>query len=68
MQPRIPTLAQSENKSRFLERLGISDRTEDGKKLYAMMKVHSLRLVIARPPDHTNAVHDRKRPLRDEHA
>jgi len=37
--PQIPILAQSENKSKFLERLGISDQTEDGKKLYAMMKV-----------------------------
>jgi len=67
MQPRIPTLAQSENKSRFLERLGISDRTEDGKKLYAMMKVHSLRLVVAWPPNHTDVVDCRKKPLRDEH-
>lgn len=38
MQPQIPILAQSENKSKFLERLGISDDTEGGKKLYAMMK------------------------------
>jgi len=37
--PQIPILAQSENKSRFLERLGISDQTEQGKHVYAMMKV-----------------------------
>ena len=39
MQPQIPILAQSENKSRFLERLGISDQLEEDKRLYAMMKV-----------------------------
>ena len=42
MQPQIPILAQSENKSRFLDRLGISDETDEGKRLYAMMKVFEL--------------------------
>lgn len=39
MAPQIPILAQSENKSKFLERLGISDHSDEGKRLYAMMKV-----------------------------
>lgn len=39
MPPQIPILAQSENKSKFLERLGISDQSDDGKRLYALMKV-----------------------------
>ncbi|KAF2157259.1 hypothetical protein K461DRAFT_13321 [Myriangium duriaei CBS 260.36] len=42
MSPHIPILAQSENKSKFLERLGISDQTEDGKRLYAMMKEEAI--------------------------
>lgn len=39
MPSQVPILAQSENKSRFLERLGISDQTDEGKRVYAMMKV-----------------------------
>ncbi|KAF2224921.1 hypothetical protein BDZ85DRAFT_187116, partial [Elsinoe ampelina] len=42
MPPQIPILAQSENKSKFLERLGISDQTEEGKRIYAMMKEEAI--------------------------
>lgn len=42
MPPQIPILAQSENKSKFLERLGISDQTEDGKRLYSFMKEEAI--------------------------
>lgn len=43
MPPQIPILAQSENKSKFLDRLRISDHTEEGKRLYGAMKVGFLR-------------------------
>lgn len=39
MPPRVPALAQSENKTKFLERLGISSQDEHGKQIYTMMKV-----------------------------
>ena len=42
MPPRVPILAQSENKSRFLERLGLSNHSDEGKRVYAMMKVKRL--------------------------
>ncbi|PNS20908.1 hypothetical protein CAC42_2839 [Sphaceloma murrayae] len=42
MPPQISILAQSENKSKFLERLGIPDHTEEGKRIYAMMKEEAI--------------------------
>jgi len=41
MQPQIPVLAQSENKSKFLERLGLDDESEGSKNVYSMMKVQN---------------------------
>ncbi|GAB7340183.1 hypothetical protein MBLNU457_6656t1 [Dothideomycetes sp. NU457] len=38
VQPQIPVLAQSENKSKFLERLGLDDESEGSKNVYSMMK------------------------------
>ena len=39
MQPQIQPLAQSENKSKFLERLGLDNNSDESKTLYSMMKV-----------------------------
>lgn len=39
MAPIRPALAQSESKARFFERLGMSERDERHRRLYAMMKV-----------------------------
>lgn len=39
MAPPRPALAQSESKARFFERLGLDERSEAHKRLYAMMKV-----------------------------
>lgn len=39
--PRAP-LAQSESKARFFERLGMDERNEAHRRLYAMMKVPML--------------------------
>lgn len=59
--PLIPILAQSENKSKFLERLGISDQTEEGRRLYSIMKVRFQGMtwltILTRPT--------RRRPLPD---
>lgn len=41
MAPRVPTLAQSESKSKFFERLDLSKDDPADKQLYAMMKVEA---------------------------
>lgn len=39
MAPPRPALAQSESKARFFERLGLDERNEFHRRVYAMMKV-----------------------------
>jgi 2-polyprenyl-6-methoxyphenol hydroxylase-like FAD-dependent oxidoreductase len=39
MAPEVRALAQSESKSKFMERLGLDERIPDHKHLYHMMKV-----------------------------
>lgn len=39
MVPPRPALAQSESKARFFERLGLDERNEFHRRVYAMMKV-----------------------------
>lgn len=39
MPPIRPALAQSESKLRFFERLGMDEKNEMHRRLYAMMKV-----------------------------
>lgn len=39
MAPVVKALAQSESKSRFMERLGLNEQNPDHKQLYHMMKV-----------------------------
>jgi len=39
MAPEVRALAQSESKSKFMERLGLNERNPDHKHLYHMMKV-----------------------------
>lgn len=47
MAPRVPTLAQSESKSKFFERLDLSKDDPADKQLYAMMKVTQLLVVLS---------------------
>jgi len=39
MAPEVRALAQSESKSKFMERLGLNERDPNDKHLYHMMKV-----------------------------
>jgi hypothetical protein len=39
MAPVVKALAQSESKSRFMERLGLNEHNPDHKHIYHMMKV-----------------------------
>ena len=39
MAPQVRALAQSESKARFMARLGLDERKDEHKQLYAMMKV-----------------------------
>jgi len=39
MAPEVRALAQSESKSKFMERLGLNEREPNHKHLYHMMKV-----------------------------
>ena len=65
MQPQIPILAQSENKSRLFERLGISDETEEGKRIYNMMKVRVPHTKLT-PSTGSDVVDRRRMPLQAE--